>query len=96
MELPLGRTGDQEESERRLDVNKQVARIVIETAVEQVNTTGDLLLENQIEIFRRGAAGEPLVEMPADVDPTTIPDRTSGPISGTPPMSRAPSSPGRT
>ena len=47
---------------------------------------------NQIEIFRRGAAGEPQVPVPAEIDPASVPEPTSGPRSGTRPTSTRPSS----
>ena len=55
-------------------VNIEVAGVVIDTAVDYVADNADVLLENQIEIFRRGTAGEPLVTTPADIDPATVPE----------------------
>lgn len=69
VELPLGRSGDQP---ARAQVNIAVAEIVIDTVVDYVGENSDALLDNQIEIFRRGAAGEPSVEIPADVAPEDL------------------------
>ncbi|QEO15084.1 peptidase M14 [Agromyces intestinalis] len=73
VELPLGRTNNAETNQANTLVNVQVAKVVIETAVDYVATNADALLENQIEIFRRGAAGEELRTIPADPDPATVP-----------------------
>lgn len=73
VELPLGRTNNQETNQANSKVNIEVAGVVIETAVDYVADHADALLANQIEIFRRGTAGEPLRVTPADVDPATVP-----------------------
>ncbi|MEE6273019.1 M14 family zinc carboxypeptidase [Georgenia sp. MJ206] len=73
VELGLGRTDDPVESARRTAVNTAVGSEVIESTVEYVDANRDEILENQIEIFRRGAAGEPLVEIPASPDPDNYP-----------------------
>ncbi|WP_367733817.1 M14 family zinc carboxypeptidase [Microbacterium sp. LMI1-1-1.1] len=69
VELPLGRSGDQP---ARAKVNIAVAEVVIDTVVDYVGEHSDALLDNQIEIFRRGTAGEPSVEIPADVAPEDL------------------------
>ncbi len=69
VELPLGRSGDQP---ARAKVNIEVAELVIDTVVDYVDTHSDALLDNQIEIFRRGAAGEPSREIPADIEPSDL------------------------
>lgn len=69
VELPLGRSGDQP---ARAKVNIEVAEVVIDTVVDYVDEHSDALLENQIEIFRRGEAGEPSREIPADVAPEDL------------------------
>jgi hypothetical protein len=74
VELPLGRTNNQATNQANADVNVEVAGVVIETAVDYLADNGEALLENQIEIFRRGTAGEPLVTVPADVDPASVPE----------------------
>jgi len=73
VELPLGRTNNQQTNQANSKVNIEVAGVVIETAVDYVADHADALLANQIEIFRRGTAGEPLRVTPADVDPATVP-----------------------
>ncbi|BDZ63962.1 M14 family zinc carboxypeptidase [Agromyces mangrovi Wang et al. 2018] len=73
VELPLGRTGDPELSAERSAINIEVAGVVIDSSVDYVLEHSEALLSNQIEIFRRGIAGEPLVEIPADVDPADVP-----------------------
>lgn len=73
VELPLGRTNNQATNQANSKVNIEVAGVVIETAVDYVADHADALLQNQIEIFRRGTAGEPLVSIPADVDPAAVP-----------------------
>ncbi len=74
VELPLGRTNNPATNQANAKVNIEVAGVVIDTAVDYVADNAEALLENQIEIFRRGSAGEPLVVTPADVDPATVPE----------------------
>jgi hypothetical protein len=74
VELPLGRTNNQDTNQANAKVNIEVVDVVIETAVDYVADNAETLLENQIEIFRRGTAGEPLVVVPADVDPASVPE----------------------
>lgn len=74
VELPLGRTNNPATNQANSKVNIEVADVVIETAVDYVAGNADALLKNQIEIFRRGTAGEPLVTVPADVDPASVPE----------------------
>ncbi|MGN7969933.1 M14 family zinc carboxypeptidase [Microbacterium sp. 22296] len=69
VELPLGRSGDQP---ARAKVNIEVAEVVIDTVVDYVDEHSDALLDNQIEIFRRGEAGEPSREIPADIAPEDL------------------------
>lgn len=69
VELGPGRTNDPEESARRLATNRAVGRQVIESTVAYVDENRDAILGNQMEIFRRGEAGEPLREIPANPDP---------------------------
>ncbi|WP_235928830.1 M14 family zinc carboxypeptidase [Marisediminicola senii] len=75
VELPLGRVqNDVTEGTRRGVVNTEVAEIVIDTTVGYVADNGSALLDNQIEIFRRGDAGEPIETIPTDLDPATVPE----------------------
>ncbi|PTT20165.1 peptidase M14, partial [Microbacterium sp. HMWF026] len=69
VELPLGRSGDQP---ARAKVNIAVAEIVIDTVVDYVDEHSAALLDNQIEIFRRGEAGEPSRQIPADIAPEDL------------------------
>jgi hypothetical protein len=73
VELPLGRTNNTTTGTANAIVDVEVARVVIETAVGYVVENSAALLANQIEIFRRGDAGEPLKTIPADIDPATVP-----------------------
>ncbi|HLT84770.1 MAG TPA: M14 family zinc carboxypeptidase, partial [Phototrophicaceae bacterium] len=57
------------ENAQRLETNRQVGHQVIESTVAYVTENRDAILGNQMEIFRRGDAGEPLVEIPANPDP---------------------------
>jgi len=78
VELPLGRVDTSTEegradSARRTAVNVEVAeQVITSTTAYALENAGDLLA-NQIEVFRRGSAGEPLREIGPDPDPTTIP-----------------------
>ncbi|WP_308797989.1 M14 family zinc carboxypeptidase [Agromyces silvae] len=75
VELPLGRVNPATNPQNQANtaVNIEVADVVIKSSVDYVVGNADALLENQIEIFRRGVAGEELRTIPADADPTTIP-----------------------
>ncbi|MDD9207176.1 M14 family zinc carboxypeptidase, partial [Georgenia sp. 10Sc9-8] len=77
VELPLGRTSDTEESARRTTVNTEVGVEVIDSTADYVSDNAEELLGNQIEIFRRGAAGEPLRTIPPfpDADDYPGPDQ---------------------
>nr|WP_236778836.1 M14 family zinc carboxypeptidase [Agromyces seonyuensis] len=69
VELPLGRSGDQP---ARAKINIEVAEIVVDTVSDYVQEHRDSLLDNQIEIFRRGLAGEESRVIPADVAPEDL------------------------
>jgi hypothetical protein len=69
VELPLGRSGDQP---ARAAINIAVAEVVIDTTADYVQENSASLLDNQIEIFRRGLAGTESVEIPADVAPEDL------------------------
>jgi len=73
VELGPGRTTDLEESKRRLAHNREVGHQVLESTVSYIQENEAELVDNQIEIFRRGAAGEPLREIPANPDPANYP-----------------------
>ena len=97
VELPLGRTNNRATKQANSKVNIEVAGVVIETAVDYVADNAGTLLENQIEIFRRGTAGEPLSRHRRPTSTRrACPSRASGPRSGTRPTSTRPSSPAPT
>ncbi|WP_299052620.1 M14 family zinc carboxypeptidase [uncultured Nocardioides sp.] len=75
VELPLGRgtTPVQYTPAQRTAINKEVGAVVMDTTVDYFAEKGDELLDNQIETFRRGEAGEPLEPI---LDPTTVPGPT--------------------
>ncbi|MFH5821066.1 M14 family zinc carboxypeptidase [Georgenia sp. AZ-5] len=73
VELPLGRTADRAESARRTRVNTTVGEQVIGSTTAYVAEHRGDLLGNQIEIFRRGLAGEPLRQIPAQPDGADYP-----------------------
>ncbi len=61
-ELPLGRANPATDpiNKTRAAINIKVSNLVIDSTIDYIVDNGDELLENQIEIFRRGEAGEPL------------------------------------
>ena len=62
VELPLPRSGATQ-NPATAAVNTAVGVQVIDSIVDYVTTNSDDMLANQIEIFRRGAAGEPKVQL---------------------------------
>lgn len=76
VELPLGRVNPVTNPVNKTNsaVNIEVAKVVVETSVDYVVDNRTALLSNQIEIFRRGVAGEPIETIPADVDPASVPE----------------------
>jgi hypothetical protein len=58
VELPLSRTGGYQ-TPARAAINTAVAEQTIRSLVEYVSENSDEILDNQIEFFRRGVAGEP-------------------------------------
>ncbi|MGR0319309.1 M14 family zinc carboxypeptidase [Agromyces sp. ZXT2-3] len=74
VELPLGRVSPSSDPRNAANsaVNIDVAGVVIAASVDYALEHSAALLSNQIEIFRRGLAGEPLVEIAADVDPAEV------------------------
>lgn len=75
VELPLGRVNPVTSPTNKTNsaVNIQVSNVVVETSVDYVLDNRAALLSNQIEIFRRGVAGEPIEPIPADIDPASVP-----------------------
>ncbi len=65
VELPLLRSGTQQNPASGA-INTAVATQTIESLVDYVSTNSDDMLANQIEIFRRGVAGEPKVQLNLD------------------------------
>ncbi len=65
VELPLLRSGTGQNPASGA-INTAVATQTIESLVDYVTTNSDDMLANQIEIFRRGVAGEPKVQLTLD------------------------------
>jgi hypothetical protein len=59
VELPLSRPTGSTQSPENARINTAVAKRTIESIVDYVDDNGSELLDNQIETFRRGVAGEP-------------------------------------
>ena len=59
VELPLSRPTGSTQSPENARINTAVAKRTIESIVDYVDDNGSELLDNQIEMFRRGVAGEP-------------------------------------
>ncbi|QBR91906.1 M14 family zinc carboxypeptidase [Nocardioides euryhalodurans] len=59
VELPLSRPSGSTQSPERAIVNTAVAKRTIESMVDYVDDNSADLVDNQIEMFRRGVAGEP-------------------------------------
>ena len=77
VELPLARvSGNATESARRTKVNTDVGLEVGKSTIEYIQEHDDDLLANQIEIFRRGAAGEPRKLIPTDLNAADFPGPT--------------------
>ena len=74
VELPLARVNPATSNQNKINsaINIQVAGVVINTIVDYVTEHRGALLDNQMEIFRRGDAGEPSVEIPADIAPEDL------------------------
>ncbi len=74
VELPLGRVSPATSPTNKTNsaINIKVAGVVIDTIVDYVTDHRGDLLSNQMEIFRRGDAGEPSVEIPADIAPEDL------------------------
>lgn len=73
VEFGPGRTNDPVESAKRLAHNRDVGHQILASTLAYIQENEDELVENQIEIFRRGDAGEPLRDIPADPDPANYP-----------------------
>lgn len=58
VELPLGRTGSTT-TPANAAINTEVAFVTMKSMVDYVATNADAMLADQIEMFRRGVAGEP-------------------------------------
>jgi hypothetical protein len=64
VELPLRRAGaNGTQSPGNAVINTAVARQTITSIIEYVDANSTAMLEDQIEVFRRGAAGEPKVQL---------------------------------
>ncbi|WP_460407277.1 M14 family zinc carboxypeptidase [Actinophytocola sediminis] len=75
VEIPLRVNNDAydtepvEELRRRAAINTDVSEASMTATLDYVARHRDDLVDNQIELFRRGAAGEPLRELPDDFVP---------------------------
>lgn len=65
VELPHGRTGTTTTPENAA-INTEVARVTMLSMIDYVDAHAADMLANQIEMFRRGAAGEPKDSLTAD------------------------------
>ena len=71
-ELPLGRSNNPATNQFNSSVDTEVAVQVIDSTMDYMNAHGDEILANQIEIFRRGGAGEPLRTIEPGLDPASV------------------------
>ncbi|GAB2755157.1 hypothetical protein GCM10027020_04220 [Nocardioides salsibiostraticola] len=65
VELPIPRSGTTQ-NPASAAINTAVATQTIESLVDYVTTNDEDMLDNQIEIFRRGVAGEPKIQLTGD------------------------------
>ncbi|GAA1976756.1 M14 family zinc carboxypeptidase [Isoptericola halotolerans] len=65
VELPRGRTGPTTTPANAV-INTAVARTTMESILDYVSANSDAMLADQIELFRRGVAGEPKAALTAD------------------------------
>lgn len=68
VELPLGRVTSPTTSAANSAIDTKVAVTVIGSTLDYITENDDAILDNQIEIFRRGEAGEPLKKINTPVD----------------------------
>ncbi|RIJ76388.1 peptidase M14 [Nakamurella silvestris] len=76
MELPLGRVTNVTTNKANAAVNIKVAEVAIKSTIDYVMENKAEMLANQIEIFRRGAAGEALRPISSPVEPGSVPGPT--------------------
>jgi hypothetical protein len=78
VELPHGRSGSATDpvQKERAAINIAVGEIVVDTVADYVAANHDNLLENQIEIFARGIAGEPIETIDPNVSAEDLPEGT--------------------
>ncbi|GAA2242740.1 hypothetical protein GCM10010401_14580 [Rarobacter faecitabidus] len=77
VELPLGRVNNNPtESARRTKVNTEVGLTAVTATMDYITENDEDILANQIEIFRRGAAGEPRKTIPENLNPADYPGPT--------------------
>lgn len=72
VELPLGRVSNSVTNAYNSSVDTKVAETVIASTLSYIDKNDSEILDNQIEIFRRGAAGEPLKKISTPVDTGTF------------------------
>lgn len=74
VELPFGRTNDPAVNQNNSRINIEVGNATMDSFVGYIGEKSDVVLKNQVEAFRRGAAGEPKRDIPADIDPASVPE----------------------
>lgn len=74
VELPHGRTNDPAVNKENARINIEVGNVAMDSFIAYIGEHSDPVLANQVEVFRRGAAGEPKHDIPADVDPASVPE----------------------
>lgn len=66
IELPKGRQSTRVMTAANAVINKNVASQAIQSIIDYVSENSDAMLTNQIEMFRRGVAGDPKVALTQD------------------------------
>ncbi|MEF3323776.1 M14 family zinc carboxypeptidase [Gulosibacter sp. GYB002] len=74
VELPHGRTDDTETNQRNSRINIEVGNVAMDSFIAYIGEKSDEVQANQLEVFRRGKAGEAKVNIPADIDPASVPE----------------------
>lgn len=74
VELPHGRTNDTETNQRNSRINIEVGNVAMDSFISYIGEKSDEVQANQLEVFRRGKAGEAKVNIPADIDPAAVPE----------------------
>ncbi len=74
VELPHGRTDDTDTNQRNSRINIAVGNVAMDSFIAYIGEKSDEVQANQLEVFRRGKAGEAKVNIPADIDPASVPE----------------------